>query len=160
MKTVVLFGRRNVGLCALSYLVAQGLVVKVVSDDKDILWMAFVLGCEIVTMEEMGEHDLLLSVHWNKIISKEYLNGVCINIHPLLHLGDRYKGHNPVRKFIESNETVGGVSAHHMTEIADEGEVIATETFHTGSIETYEAFYNIALPFYFKLLDRTLKIVL
>jgi len=160
MKTVVLFTRRNVGLIALSYLKAKGYIVKVVSDDENVLWMAKELDCEIVTMETMGDYDAIISVHWHKIIPKEYLNGVCVNVHPLLHLGDRYKGHNPVRKFIESNETVGGVSAHYMTEIIDEGEIIATETFLTGKINDYASFYNIALPFYFKLLDRTLNIVL
>lgn len=160
MKTVVLLTRRNVGLCALSYLVAQGLVVKVISDDNDVLWMAESLDCEIVTLETMGDYDLLLSVHWHKILPEKYLKGICVNIHPLLHLGEKYKGYNPVRKFIESNETVGGVSAHYMTNIPDEGEIIATETFVTGKVNDYAGFYNIALTSYFKLLDRALKVVL
>jgi len=160
MTTIILYTRRNVGLIALSYLKAKGYIVKVVSDDEYVLWLAKEWDCEIVTMETMGEYDILLSVHWHKIIPEKYLKGICVNVHPLLHLGDRYKGHNPVRKFIESNETVGGISAHYMTEIPDEGEIIATETFVTGNINDYASFYNIAFPFYFKLLDRTLKIVL
>ncbi len=157
MKIVILYARRNVGLCALSYLVAQGLVVKVISDDEDILWMADELGCEVVTMETMGDYDLLLSVHWHKIIPSEYFNGVCVNIHPCLF---KYKGHNPIKRYIENGDTQGSVESHYMTEIPDEGEVIHQEFFETGKIGLYQEYYDIALKYYFKLLDRTLKIVL
>lgn len=158
MKTVVLLTRRNVGLCALSYLVAQGLVVKVISDDENVLWMADALGCEIVTLETMDDYDLLLSVHWHKIIPVKYLNGICVNVHPCLENG--YKGKNPVLRYIQNKNTDGSVSSHYMTEIVDEGEVIHTENFITGMVETYQQFYDAAVPSYFKLLDRTLKIVL
>lgn len=162
MKKILLFTRRNVGLISLSYLVAKGHKVYVISDDIDVLWLALSLGVisrpHIKYIKDFGDFDIVLSVHWNKVIPVEYFNGKpAINIHPLLHLGDRYKGHNPVRKYIESNETVGGISAHYMTEIPDEGEIIATETFVTGNINDYASFYNIAFPFYYKCLSQVLN---
>ena len=162
MKTIVLFTRRNVGLISLSYLIARGYKVYVISDDADVLWLALSLGViarpHIKYLKDLGDFDMVMSVHWHKVIPVEYFNGKpAINIHPLLHLGDRYKGRNPVLKYIESNETVGGISAHYMTEIPDEGDIIATETFVTGNINDYASFYNIAFPFYFKAIDGALK---
>lgn len=154
MKTVVLFGRRNTGLLALSVLVAKGYVVKVVSDDENILWLAKELNCEVVNIDAMGNFDIVLSVHWDKIIPTEYFqNKPACNIHPLLF---KYKGKNPVQKYIENKDTLASVESHYMENIVDEGEVIHQEFFYTPECKSYADFYNIALPFYFKSLSTTL----
>jgi len=159
MKTVVLYTRRNVGLCALSYLVAQGLVVKVISDDENVLWMADCLGCEIITIETMGDDfDIFICVHGNKIIPKEYLVvGKSYNIHPCLY---KYSGHNPIRRYIINEDTEATIEAQEMILEVDAGKVIHREDFYTGKCVNYADFYNIALPYYFKTIDRLLKIVL
>lgn len=156
MTTIVLYTRRNVGLYALSFLKAKGFDVKVVTDDHWVKRLAGYLGVEEVTMETMGGFDLLLSVHWHKIIPKEYLdNGVCVNVHPCLSLG--YKGHNPVKKYIENKGVAGTIDSHYMTEKVDEGEVICSIPFQTGIVESYAAFYNLVAPIYFVIFECTLE---
>lgn len=155
MKTVVIFTRRNVGMYCLSYIVAMGYKVKVVSDDENVLWLAGIYGCDIVTLETMGEFDFIISVHWHKIIPTKYLKpGKSINVHPCLYL---YHGKNPVERFIANKDMVGSVGVHQMTDIVDVGELVVEKFFPTGVVSTYEAFYNIALPFYFKAVDRAFK---
>jgi methionyl-tRNA formyltransferase len=155
---IILLTRRNVGLIALSWLVAKGYDVYVISDDEDVLNLAESFGVEAITMAGVGDGDVLLSVHWHKIISKEYLkNRLAINVHPLLSLGDRYKGHNPVRKYIESNETIATIDSHFMTEDVDDGEIIESVCFVTGKVSSYAEFYNLALSKYCYLLYRTFQ---
>jgi len=155
MPTIIIYCRRNVGFICLSHLVALDYSIKVITDDSDIIWLAGVYGCEIVTLEKMGEFDLFICCHGNKIIQKQYLDkGTCINIHPCLYL---YHGKDPVSKFIENKNTLGSVGIHHMTEVVDGGEVIVEEKFFTGEVNSHAEFYNIALKFYLVALQRALK---
>lgn len=162
MKKILLFTRRNVGLISLSYLIARGHKVYVISDDADVLWLALSLGAiarpHIKYVKDFGDFDMVLSVHWNKVIPVEYFNGKpAVNVHPLLTW---YKGKNPVSRYIENKNTSASVESHYMTDVVDEGEVICREFFETEVIDSYASFYNIALPYYFRIIERTLKIVL
>lgn len=153
--TIVLYTRRNVGLIALSYLVAKGHTIKVISDDENVLWLAGTLGCEVVDIETMGEFDIFVCLHGNKIIDKKYLvTGKFINIHPCLY---KYKGHNPIKRYILNEDNHGTVESQYMIEEADAGEVIHKEDFFTGKCSNFADFYNVALPYYYKCLDATLK---
>jgi len=155
LQTIVLYARRNTGLCALSYLVASGHTVKVISDDENILWMADKLGCEIVTFDTMGEFGLFICVHGNKVLDKKYLvPGRMVNIHPCL---GQYPGHNPIKKYIENKNTIGTVESQYLIEEVDAGEVIHTENFITKPCNTFADFYNVALPKYFVVLEATLR---
>jgi methionyl-tRNA formyltransferase len=155
---IILLTRRSVGVAALSWLKAKGYDARVISDDEDVLWLAERLGVDAIAMADVGDGDMLLSVHWHKIIPKEYLqNRIAVNIHPLLSLGDRYKGHNPVGKYIESNETIATIDSHFMTDEVDDGEKIETVGFVTGKVLNYAEFYNIALSKYYYLLEKTFK---
>jgi len=155
MKTVVLFTRRNVGMYCLSHLVALGYRVKVVSDDIFVSWLAGEYGCEFVTQETMGDFDLVLSVHWHRIIPVELFNGKpAVNVHPCLKW---YRGADPIKKYISNMNTVGSVAAHHMTDIVDDGELICEVEFETGVVKTYAEFYNTALPIYYEVLSEVLK---
>lgn len=154
MKTIVLFTRRNVGMAALSYLTALGHKVKVITDDEDVLWLAKTLSCELVTMWEMGDYDILLSVHWHKVIPNEYLLKPSINIHPCLF---KYKGHNPIKRYIENKDTKGSVGCHYMTNVIDEGELIYEVFFDTPVCSTYADYYNVALPYYFKAIKTVIE---
>jgi len=154
--TIILYARRNVGLVALSYLVAKGYLVKVISDDKNVIWLAGILGCEIVDFDSMGEFSWLFCVHGNLIIPKEYLiEGKMINFHPCLQEG--YKGHNPVKRFLVQGALHASISSHYMTEVVDEGAVIHTVNFDTKGAKSYADFYNEAFKYYFLLLDATLN---
>lgn len=151
--TVALLTRRNVGMIALSYLKAKGYIVKLISDDENVLWLANNLDCEIVTIETVGEYDLLLSVHWNKIIPKKYLKGVCVNIHPCLSL---YRGKNPIQKYIDNQDEFASLESHIMVEEADAGEVIHGDLFETGVVTDFANFYNVAFFYYYKTISSTL----
>ena len=153
--TIILYCRRNTGLCALSYFVAAGHKVKVITDDVDIIVLAYDLGVPIIDENTMGEYDLIVSVHWNKIIKDVYLAGKkSFNVHPCLF---KYKGKDPIARYIKNKDIVGSVAAHRMTSVVDEGEVLCEWKFYTGIVEGYAEFYNLALPYYFKTFDLAMK---
>ena len=157
--TVLLMTRRNVGLIALSYLVAKGYDCKVISDDKDVLWLAENLGQKIVDEDDAGEWGYLISCHWHKIIDEKYLKeGKCVNIHPCL-TELNYKGVNPVKRYIHNKNKEATIDAHFMTNVPDEGEVIATIKFKTGKVATYASFYNQAFKHYFYLLEKIMEVL-
>lgn len=141
-------------MCVLAYLVAKGHSVKVISDDPTVLELAGMLNCPIVNFETMGEFDLFVCCHGNKIIDKKYLNGKFINIHPCLY---KYKGHNPIKRFIENKDESASVEAQWLIEEVDAGDVIHSEFFETSKVTNYAEFYNIALPYYFRCIDRALR---
>lgn len=158
MKIIILCTRRNVGLYSLTFLVSLGYDVKVITDDENVKWLANVLNCELVDFETMGEYDLLLSIHWSKVIDVKYFEyGSAINIHPCLSW---YKGINPVKRYIANKNTKASVESHWMIAEADEGEVVHQEFFDTTPIEKYQEFYDIALKFYLLCIEQTLKKVL
>lgn len=141
----------------LAYFVGQKFKVKVISDDSNVLWLAQRMDCQIVTLEDMGEFDLFICIHGNKIIPKEYLQkGIWVNVHPCLF---KYKGRNPVFRHIENKDTVGSVGCHYMIATVDEGRLIYEEKFDTQIVANYADFYNIALPFYFKVVHKSLEII-
>jgi len=157
MKTIVLFARRNTGLYCLSHLWALGYDVKVVTDDRDIADTAKMYGCEIVSTDKMGSFDLVLSVHWHKIIPTYlFKRKPAVNIHPCLF---KYKGHDPVRRHIDNKDTVGSVAAHYMTDTVDEGELINEYLFETGVCKSYGEFYNVAFFYYYKTINKVLKTI-
>lgn len=155
MKTLILYARRNVGVAALTYLCAKGYRVKVISTDKDVLWMAGKLGVEVVTLDSMGEFDLFLCVHGDKIIPDQYLvEGKMVNVHPCLY---KYKGHNPIKRYIFGADTDATVESQYLIKEVDAGSVIHQENFETPVCKTYADFYNIAIFYYYKTIDSTLK---
>lgn len=152
--TIVLYANRNVGLLVLSYLRAMGHIVYVIHDgDQQMEDLCNMLGVEVVTLETMPPHDLLLCCHGRKIIPKEYLTGLCVNIHPCLF---KYKGHNPVKRYIANKDTLGSVESHYLTEVVDGGDVIHQEFFETTPITDFANFYNIATPYYYMCVNETL----
>lgn len=155
MKTIIIYAKRNVGMCVIPYVVAKGYSVKVISDDVDVLWVAGSLGLEIVTLDNMGDFDWFICVHGTIILKKEQLkDGKMLNVHPCLF---KYKGRNPIKRYILNEDEYGSVEVQYMVEKVDAGEVIHREDFYTGKVNTFEAFYNIALPFYFKAVDGAFK---
>lgn len=157
MKNIVIYGRRNTGMIAIPYLMAKGFRVHVISDYGDVIAVAKSLGCLVGQFESIQwlEYDLFLCVHGDRIIPKEWIKeGKMVNIHPCLSL---YKGHNPIKKYIDNRNKVGSVDSHFIVEQVDEGPVIHSENFYTGVVSDYASFYNLALPFYLKTIHKTLK---
>lgn len=155
MTTILLYCRRNVGLIALSYFVAKGFRVKLITDDVNVLNLGIDLRCEIVTMETAGNWDFLFSVHWNKIIPTKYLKpNKCVNWHPLFH---RYLGHNPVKRYIENGDVMASIGSHIMIDEVDKGIKVDMIMFDTGKVGNYAEFYNLAIPYYLKSFRRTLE---
>lgn len=143
-------------MVALSFLKGLGYNVKVITDkDIDILTLADVLGCKVISLNDIGEYDLFLCVHGRKIIPKEMLNDKMINIHPT-----DYNGHNPVKKYIDNMDSISCLRAMYMTDVVDEGREITRVTFKTGIVMTYADYYNIAIKEYVFLIDKVLKMVL
>lgn len=155
---IIFYGNRNTGLYILSYLVASGYDIKVITDgDKNIEQLTKYYNLPLVTLDTMGDYDLFICCHGRKIISNKYLKeGKFINLHPCLF---KYKGHNPVRRYLKNGNTIGSIESHYLVEEVDGGDVIYRAEFETGKIDTYAEFYNIALPYYFKVIHETLKII-
>lgn len=151
---IVFYGKRNVGMVVLTYLVAKGHSVKVISDDI-VAETAKMLGCPIVNFETMGEFDLFICCHGSKIIDKKYLvDGKFLNIHPCLY---KYKGHSPIRRYIENKDESGSVEVQYMIEEVDGGAVIHQEFFETPKVTTFAEFYNLALPYYLRAINKALE---
>ena len=152
---IILYSRRNVGLYCLSHLVALGHEVSVITDDLRVMWLAERYGCPIVSIDTMGGYELFLCIHGHKILPPKYLKDGCmVNIHPCLY---KYKGHNPIKRYILGKDTEATVEAQWMIEEVDAGDVIHREDFITPICTNYADFYNVALPYYYRCLDETLN---
>lgn len=155
MKTIIFYGRAQMGVVVLSHILSLGYKVKVIPEDNLIRNMCKYHNLEIVDLETMGKFDLFLCCHGRKIIKKEYLEkGKFVNMHPCLW---KYKGHDPIGKYIKNKDIEASVESHYMVEEVDAGEVIIRSLFTTPVIDSYGDFYNIALPHYVKCIDETLK---
>ena len=160
MKTIILYANRNVGLAALCYLKAKGYDVMVITEDENVEWMARRFG--IPVLPNIGyikkiSFDLCLCVHGKKIIPKECLvENKMVNIHPCLY---KYKGHNPIKRYIFGQDTDATIEAQWLIEEVDGGDVIWRENFKTPICNNYADFYNVALIYYYKCLEQTLKIL-
>lgn len=149
---IILYANRNTGLLILYYLLSKGHQVKVITEDSMI---SKISQCQKVTLDTMGEFDLFICCHGRKIIPAKFLQPKkFINIHPCL---SQYKGHNPLKRYIENQDTEASVESHYITDEVDSGEVINQQKFTTGIITTYAEFYNIAYPYYIRCIDETLQ---
>lgn len=132
----------------------------VITEDEDVEWMARKFGIPILPSVEYIKKlsfDLFLCVHGKKIIANDCLvAGKMINVHPCLF---KYKGHNPIKRYILGKDTDATVEAQWLIEEVDGGEVICREDFQTPICNNYADFYNVALIYYYKVLDNLIKIL-
>jgi methionyl-tRNA formyltransferase len=158
---ILLYTRRNVGMYCLSHLIAIGHEVVVMTDELTIVRLAERYGCPVIgngEWERMGSYDMLLSIHGNKKVPTQFLKPGSVNIHPCL---SRYKGKDPISRYIKDKQILGTVESHWMTDEIDGGEIIyRTPEFLTGECRTHADFYNTALPFYYHCLEHTLNKIL
>lgn len=157
MKTIVFYGRTQVGSVVLSYLVARGYTVKVIPEDEIVNSLCEYYGLEVVTLKTMGDFDLFVCCHGEKIIDEEYLQeGKFINMHSCLW---KYKGKDPVSRYIENKDTEASIESHYMTKEVDAGEVISRVLFKTPIVKTHGEYFNLALPYYYRCIDETLSTI-
>lgn len=154
---IVFYGRHQVGMVVLLYLLSEGYTVKVLTPEDELIEnIAKNAALEIVTLDTMGTFDLFICVHGSKIIPAQYLvEGKFINMHPCFR---KYKGSNPIKRYISHDDTLGSVTAHFMTEKVDKGEEIFTVFFNTPLLEFREQFYMHALRYYIECIQQALKI--
>lgn len=151
---IVFYGKRNTGMLVLNYLLAKGHKIKVIPGDDLIRKMCDYHGLEIVDLDSMGKFDLFICCHGNKIIPAKYLiDKKFINIHPCL----KYKGHDPISRYIEKADTEASVDSLYMIESVDDGDVIESIKFQTPVVNSYAEFYNIAYPYYIDCIHKTLE---
>lgn len=157
MKTILLYANRSVGINSLLLLKTMGYTVVVVTEDDDVASVAEELSVPVINFGSIQyfDYDLFICIHGRKIIPNDWLKeNKMINIHPCLH---KYKGHNPIKRYIIGKDTDGTVESQWLTEVVDGGEVIHREDFKTPICNTYADFYNVAFVYYTKCLIETLK---
>lgn len=150
---IIFYGRERVGLCVFLYLVGKGHSLKfVIVDDSpntcNLNSIAGYFNIEKIPFDSLKDQDfdVLVSCHGRKIIKNDVLEkGICINIHPCLF---KYKGANPIGRYIENKDTLASVGCHIMTQEVDCGRVIKEVFFTTPIINNCLEFYNLALPYY------------
>lgn len=150
---IIFYGRERVGLCVFLYLVGKGYSLKIIEVDEsanacNLNLIADYFNIEKIKFDSLKDQDfdVLVSCHGRKIISNDVLmKGVCVNIHPCLF---KYKGANPIIRYIDNKDTIASVGCHIMTQEVDCGRVIKEVFFTTPIINNCLEFYNIALPYY------------
>jgi len=155
-EKIIFYGRTQAGLVVLLYLVAQKKNVMVIPEDDIIKKAAAIFKLKTTTLENLNNEtfDLFVCCHGRKIIPETSLKkGKFINIHPCL---SRYKGHNPIARYMENKDTSASVESHYMVKEVDQGEVIASVFFSTPVIKSYAEFYNLAIPRYLECIDKAL----
>lgn len=154
---IIFYGARYMGQVVLTYLVAEGHSLAVIPEDDDIRAVCRYLSLPIVSLDSMRPFDLFICCHGKRIIAPEYLEpGKFINIHPML---SKYKGHDPIKRYMENKDTLASVESHWMIEKVDSGDIIAQIFFQTPVVRSYGEFYNLAIPHYLRCIHKTMWIV-
>lgn len=148
-----------VGGCHIKAVVSVSDMVKKLSNELEIPAYHSVKQKEIIQL--LPEVDLLISVHSREIIPVELLNiprlgG--INVHPCLL---KYKGKDPIQRFLQGNETQASVGVHRMTEDVDMGETLFEMFVDIDRQKVMQVVdvYNILYPLYSIVLLKTIDLL-
>lgn len=154
-KTAIFYGKSQVGLVVLLDLLANGFKVKVMPNDEIIRRVADHHRLEITTLDTMGNFDLFLSCHGERIIPMRYLAGrLAVNMHDCLY---KYKGQTPIQRYMDNEDTDASIESHHMVKEVDMGPVIHQEFWTTPVCKTFGEYYNLAVPHYHDCVEATLR---
>jgi methionyl-tRNA formyltransferase len=156
---VLFYGGERAGMVVLLYLLAKGYEVVVVPVDSYVERIAKLFNLKILSFDDIaGEmFGLFVCCHGRKMIPDVVLDfHVCVNLHPCLF---KYKGVDPIGKYMKNKDTVASVGCHFMIGRVDAGEVIHEDFFDTPVIMSYCEFYNIALPYYIICMDHALNVL-
>jgi len=130
--------------------------IKVIPQDTIVENIARYNNLEIISLDEVKkeEFNLLITCHGRKKLSDEILHkGPCINLHPCLF---KYKGADPIGRYMLNKDTYASVGCHFMTEKIDDGEFLCEIFFDTPVITSYDEFYNLSYPFYVECIHAAL----
>lgn len=166
---VVYLGGKQAGLIGLLAVKAFGCRVDAVVPRGDLVGnVARKLGCSLFDSVKDGglriilrNADLIVSVHSKEIVPIEILKMPRlggINVHPCLY---RYKGSNPITRFLSGSETMASIGVHFMSEEVDCGEVI-NEIFveiDKEKVNTLVEVYNVLYPIYAEAILDALEIL-
>lgn len=166
---VIFLGGKQAGVIGLLTSLVWGCDVKaVVTVSKVIVELSKELGIpsyrsikqqEVVGL--LGDVDLIISVHSREIVPIELLNKIKlggINVHPCLW---KYKGKEPIQRFLLGDDKVASVGVHRMTEQVDMGETLFELFVDIDRVKIKEVIevYNELYPVYSIVLLRTLDLL-
>jgi len=165
MPSVFYLGGKQAGCIGLLTILSLGYIVKgVVAYDALMGNMASTFGYKIYgsakkpdAVELLSDSDLLVSVHCREIITQDLLilprfGGM--NVHPCLF---KYKGAHPIQKLLSDGGKLASVGVHRMTEVLDEGEVLAEIYVNVTGKQSEEEIYNTLYPYYSLAIITALK---
>ncbi len=164
---VLYLGGRQAGIIGLLTTLACGCKVKGVVTTSQILKdVAVSLGLPVYRSVKLPEvkallHkvDLMISVHSREIVPEELLDISClggINVHPMLY---RFKGADPVSRWLESGDSKGSVGVHIMTDVIDEGLTLCEifKDIDRKTVKTVVDVYNELYPLYSQAIIAALR---
>lgn len=100
--------------------------------------------------------DVILSVHWRKLIPRRAFDSVpCYNVHPYLYC---YPGADPIGRAIKEGNSNASVGIHKVTEIIDKGELVI-EDFMMVKLTDYEDIYRQLYPLYLTTIYKWMDIL-
>lgn len=135
-------------------IVAYDEIVEMISEELNIPVYNSIHDKEFI--EHLTKSDILISIHGREIVSEDILNLpkiCCINVHPCLY---KYKGKDPIKRFLKHSNSKASVGVHYMTEEIDEGEVILEEFVDVEGIDGVESIYNALYPYYFLAISKSI----
>ena len=141
-----------------------------ISDNKDIglkckSWALINLPDCFTIVDDMAECEIFLSVQYDKILSKSFLNKRrCYNFHP--NILPSYGGVGTLTFSILNKEDFAGVTLHVIDDGVDTGDIIKidkikieeNETAFSLHLKTFETMYNMFKKMFFNLLIENFKI--
>lgn len=157
---VLFYGGRQAGAAALFAVKAFGCkILGVFAEDEIVASAADSLGLKKFGKQLLSDpgfvkglgSDLLVCCHGRKIIKKDVLDAPaigCINIHPMLF---RFKGADPVGRWLEAGSRKASVGVHWMTEEVDGGKVVLEKFCLLEEPKSYLSraeVYNALYPLY------------
>lgn len=112
---------------------------------------------KVIKLLKKIEPDLIISVFFNQILSKEILripSKGCINIHPSYL--PRYRGIGPTFWVLSNNEKETGITIHCMGEGIDNGDILAQERIRISPRDTVHRLYLKCAQEGAKIIERVL----
>ena len=151
---ILFIGGRIAGIIGfLTALAKNHIIVAVATKDKSLQKVARGFGLTSyksiheIDLSHLGI-DLILSVHGREIIKDRELGFTRhggINVHPCLY---KYKGADPIKRFLADGSIRASVGAHYITAKVDCGPVITEQFIIIRNCKTEIEVYNQLYPLY------------
>lgn len=114
---------------------------------------------KLVSIIQSYEPDLVVMAGFMRILTSEFTQNIkAINLHPSLL--PKFKGAKAIERSFQSDETLGGVSVHYVSDELDGGDVILQESFLKEEGESLESFSAKIKAIEHEILSNAIKKVL